>query len=61
MISGTGLSRDSYLMGMFHQNRPVSNYVFFEGQEQCLQSWLGSVVVSWLVVVTKYQPCLIFH
>ena len=29
----------------------MSVTIFFEGQEQCLQSWLGSVVVSRLVTV----------
>ena len=33
-------------MQVFHWGRPVGNYAFFEGQEQCLQGRLGSVVVS---------------
>ena len=34
------------LMQVFHWSRPVGNYVFFESRDQCLQGWLGSVVVS---------------
>ena len=36
------------IMGLFHYSQLVGNWVFFVGREQCLQSWLGSVVVSWL-------------
>ena len=39
------------VMGVFHWGRLVGNYRFFEGQEQCLQSWIGLVVVSRLVAV----------
>ena len=31
----------------------MGNYRYFEGKEQCLQNLLGSVVVSWLVVVDQ--------
>ena len=31
----------------------VSNYGFLKGREQCLQSWLGSVVVSQLFAEGK--------
>ena len=50
-------------MGVLLWRRLVGNSGFLEGREQCLQSWLGSVVVSLLVVVDqqKYQTCLIFH
>ena len=41
------------LMGMFHWSRPVGNDVFLMGQEQCLQSRLGSVLVSQFVVVDQ--------
>ena len=40
-------------MGVFHWGRLVGNYGFIEGWEQCLQSQLGSVVVSQLVVVDQ--------
>ena len=39
------------LMGVFHWSQLVGNKVFFKGREQCLQSWLRSVVVSRLVAV----------
>ena len=49
-------------MGVFHWSQVVGNYVFFDCWEQCLQSRLGSVVVSQLVEGSaKYQTCLIFH
>ena len=34
------------VIGLFHWSRPVGNYVFFERRDQCLQGWLGPVVVS---------------
>ena len=40
-----------WLMGVLHWVRLVSNYGFFEGQEQCLQCGLGLVVVSRLVAM----------
>ena len=43
----------AYIMGMFHWQRLVSNYRFLEGQEQCLQSRLGSVKVSRLIAVDQ--------
>ena len=33
------------LLGVFHWGHLVANYEIFECQEQCLQSWLGLVVV----------------
>ena len=33
-------------MGVFHWGCLVGYYGIFEGREQCLQSWIGSVVVS---------------
>ena len=36
-------------MGVFHWGRHVGNYELFEGLEQCLQSWLGLVVVPSLL------------
>ena len=33
------------VMGLFHWSRPVGIYVFFQSWDQCLQGWLGSVVV----------------
>ena len=36
-------------IGVFHWSNLVGNLAFFKGAEQCLQSQLGSVVVSWLV------------
>ena len=33
-------------MEVFHWGRPVGKYAFFESWKQCLQSWLGSFVVS---------------
>ena len=41
----------SYIVGVFHWGRLVGNYRLFEGQKQCLQSQLGSVLVSRLVAV----------
>ena len=51
-----------YLMGVYW-GCIVGSYGFFEGQEQCLHSRLGSVIVFPLVVLgfSKYQTCLIFH
>ena len=39
------------VIGVFHWGSLVGNYRFFEGREQCLQSQLGSVVVSRPVTV----------
>ena len=36
---------------MFHCSQLVVNWVFFKCRERCLQSWLGSVVVSRIVMV----------
>ena len=41
------------VMGVFHFGHLVSKYGLFEGPEQCLQSQLGSVVVSWFVTVDR--------
>ena len=48
-------------MGVFHWGRLVSNYGFFMGGEQCLQSRLG--LVFQLVMVDREDICknLIFH
>ena len=46
-------------MGMFHWGRLiVGDYGFMEGREQCLQRWLGLVVVSWLFVLFDFSPAL---
>ena len=42
---------DCVLMGMFHWSQLVSNEVFLDSREQCLQSQLGSLVLSQLAVV----------
>ena len=39
--------------GLFHWGHLAGNYGFYMGQEQCLQSWLGSVVISGLVMVGR--------
>ena len=43
----------NYLLGVFYWGRLIGNYEFFKGQEQCLQSQLGSVVVSWFVAAHR--------
>ena len=50
-------------MGVFHRGHLIGNYGFSEGREQCLQSWLGSVVVSEACLgrSAKYHTCLTFH
>ena len=40
-------------VGVFHWGHLVSNYGFFKGREQCLQSQLGSVVFFRLVTVGR--------
>ena len=40
-------------MGVFHWNQLVGNYGFFEDWELCLQTWLGSVKVSRLVMMDR--------
>ena len=40
-------------MWVFHWSRLVGNLVFFVGWEQCLESQLELVVISWLDAVDR--------
>ena len=40
-------------MGVFHWGHLVGTYGFFKGQEQCLQSQLGLVIISQFVTVDQ--------
>ena len=48
---GVGFDQIFASYGVFHWGHLVSNYGFFEGWTQCLQSLLGSVVISRRVTV----------